>query len=174
MKKSSALTVIVLVIVSSICLPLAAAGSRKGSTVEVTMTDGRVVKGELLTIKMDTMIIHDPGTGKGWNLDLQQVTQVRIKRDSKFLLGAIVGLIVGLKLSDYSIKTEDKAGLFYGSQSALLVPMTSLLCGSIAGIVSRDKKISLAGESSPAEQENLKRLKRYAREQDPVQSPGLH
>jgi hypothetical protein len=43
-----------------------------------------------------------------------------------------------------------------------------LLCGYIAGIASRDKKISLAGESSPAEQENLKRLKRYAREQDPV------
>jgi hypothetical protein len=171
MKNPAFLFSALLMIILSACLPLAAVNSRKGSTVEVTMTDGRLVKGELLAVKTDTMIIYDPGTGKGWDLNLQQVTQVRIKRDSKFLLGTIVGLVVGLRLSDYTIKSEDKAGLFYGAQSVLVVPMTGLLCGAIAGMVSKDKKFLLKGQSILAAEENLKRLRRYARERD-VEKPA--
>ncbi|HEX7502982.1 MAG TPA: hypothetical protein VF451_06145, partial [Acidobacteriota bacterium] len=130
--------------------------------------------GELLAVKTDIMIIYDPGTGRRWDLDLQQVTQVRIKRDSKFLLGTIVGLVVGLRLSDYTIKTEDKAGLFYGAQSVLVVPMTGLLCGAIAGIASKDKKFSLKEKSILAVQENLKRLRHYARERDVEKPAQLH
>jgi hypothetical protein len=170
-KKRSTVLLTLVTVVALAGMPLAAAGSRKGSTVEVTMTDGRMLKGELLAVKTDTMIVYDPRTGKGECLELQQVAHVQIKRDSKFLLGAIIGLVVGMKIADYTIKSEDKAGLFYGAQSVLVVPMTSLICGAIAGMASRDKKFLLKGGSFLEVQENRKRLKRYARELD-VEKPA--
>ncbi len=167
-----AFSALVMIILSA-CLPLAA-GERRGATVEVTMADGSQVRGELLAVKTDIMIIYDPGAGRGWDLDLQQVTQIRIKRDSKFLLGTIAGLVIGLRLSDHTIKTEDKAGLFYGLQSALVVPMAGLLCGAIAGIASKDKKVFLKRGSILTILENRRRLRRYARERDIEKPAGLH
>jgi hypothetical protein len=46
------------------------------------------------------------------------------------------------------------------------IPAASLLGGIIGGIVSMPEKFSLPGESSRSLQQNLERLKRYAREQD--------
>jgi hypothetical protein len=86
-------------------------------------------------------------------------------------LGTIVGLVVGLRLAEHTIKTEDRAGLFYGAQSVLAVPVTGLLCGAIAGIASKDKKLLLKRGSILAVQENRKRLRRYASERD-VEKPA--
>jgi hypothetical protein len=50
-------------VIAIAALPLAAV--KRGATVEVTMADGRTVKGELLAVKSDTMIVYDTGAGKG-------------------------------------------------------------------------------------------------------------
>ena len=146
-------------------LPLPAK-ERRGATVVVTMADGSLVKGELLVVKADALLIYDRDSGLGKSLDLQHVVKLKVIRESKFLLGMIFGLGVGMGLTSYSIKKEDRAGLFYGLGSMLLTPLTGLCGGILAAIASKDKKLSLAEKPSQAIQENLKRLKRYSREQD--------
>jgi hypothetical protein len=162
--KRIAVAIALMMLIASLCLPLAAAKGRKGSTVEVTLADGNRVRGELLAVKSDVLLIRDPDTGQGWSIDLQQLTQVRIMRESKFLLGMIFGVNVGLGMTKY-IK-EDRAGLFYGLNSACLVLATGLICGFVGSAAGKDKKIPMDGVSILIAQQNLERLRRYAREVD--------
>jgi len=164
MKNSSTLTVLIWVIVSAICLPLVAAGSRKGSTVEVTMTDGHVVKGELLAVKADALLVFDRSADQGKSLDLRQVTRVKICKKSQALPGAAIGLGVGLVttlLGNAKNHSED-AGLAY----LIIPPPAALLGGIIGGIAGMSEKFSLPGESFRSAQQNLERLKGYARERE--------
>lgn len=144
-------------------LPLSAR-ERRGATIVVTMADGSQVKGELLAVRSKALVVHDPDTGQGWNIELQQVTHVRIIRESKFLLGMIFGVGAGLGMTK-CIK-EDRAGLFYGLGSAGLVLATGLIFGFVGSAAGKDKKIPKDGVSVMIAQQNLERLKHYAREVD--------
>jgi hypothetical protein len=163
-EKRIAVAVALVIFMAANRLPLSAARERRGATVVVTMTGGNWVKGELLAVKKNALVVHDPDTGQGWNIDPQQVAQVRIIRESKFLLGMISGVGIGLGMTK-CIK-EDRAGLFYGLNSACLVLATGLICGFAGSAAGRDKIISMGGVSVLIAQQNLERLRRYAREQD--------
>ena len=165
MKKSLVLIFALWVIIVSACLPLAAR-ERRGAMVVVTMTDGSQARGELLTVKKNALIVHNPDTGQGWSIDLRQVAHVMVIRESKFLLGTIIGVGIGLGITRCTMKSDDKAGLFYGLGSALLVPAAGLIGGFVGAAAGKDKKIPMAGVSVLIAQQNLERLRRYAREQD--------
>lgn len=143
-------------------LPLPAR-ERRGSTVSVNMTDGRIVKGELLAVKADALLIYDKSADRAERLDLQQVNQVKVINKSKFLLGLAIGYGIGLA----SILVGLSKDSIMPQQALFIVPLQpglySGLFGALAGI---DKKFFLAGPSSPIRQEKLDQLKRYAREQD--------
>jgi hypothetical protein len=151
-------------------LPLAA-GERRGATVEVTMTDGRLVKGELLSVKGDALLLYIQGSDRGERLDLQQVDKVRLLRKSKFLRGLGIGLLAGLALSEYSYgiagNDEELSGLIY----FVLPPQTALVGGICGALSSRSKTIYLAGESTASVETGLGWLKLHAREQDASQAP---
>ncbi|MCJ7526014.1 MAG: hypothetical protein MUP71_12455 [Candidatus Aminicenantes bacterium] len=152
-------------------LPLQASRERMGATVVVTMTDGRVVKGELLSVRDDALLLYIQSSDRGERLELMQVEKVKLLKKSKFLLGLGIGLLVGLALSEYSYgiagNDEELSGLIY----FVLPPQTGLLggiCGVLAGI---SRVVYLAGESTASMQKNLGWLKLHAREQDPNQPP---
>ena len=158
-------------------LPLPAARWRKGSTVVVTMADGGVVKGELLAVKSDTLMVYDQDADQGRSLDLRQVAQVKVLKKSKLLLGLAVGLGVGL---GFCALNPEMAGHGSAEIRSNYIMVTSLfgLCGGLLGaFVGISDKFSLGGSSSRNLQQNLRRLKRFARERDfeesaPPVSPG--
>jgi hypothetical protein len=165
------MAIIFVLVMTWVRLLLPAAGSRKGSTVVVTMTDGRVFKGELLSVRTDVLLVYDQSGGRGERLDLQQVKKVRLLRKSRFLQGFGIGLLVGLALSEYSYgiagNDEELSGLIY----FVLPPQTGLvggICGALSGI---SKTIYLAGESTASVEKDLRWLKLHAREQDASQPP---
>jgi len=160
--KNAVTTLIVVLAIALAGMPLAAV--TRGATVEVTMADGSQVKGELLAVKSDALVVHDPDSGRGWNIYLPLVAQVRIIRESKFLLGMVYGIGFGLGMTKY-IK-EDRAGLFYGLNSACRVLAAGLICGFAGSAAGRDKNISMTVSSIAIARQSLERLKRYAREQD--------
>jgi len=162
-KKRIAVAVAFMMLIASLRLPLVAR-ERRGATVEVTMVDGSKVRGELLAVKSDALVVHDPDSGRGWNIYLPLVAQVRIIRESKFLLGMVYGIGFGLGMTKY-IK-EDRAGLFYGLNSACRVLAAGLICGFAGSAAGRDKNISMTVSSIAIARQSLERLKRYAREQD--------
>jgi small nuclear ribonucleoprotein (snRNP)-like protein len=146
-------------------LPLAAVKGKKGSNVEVTMADGRVVRGELLAVKSDVLLVYDHNSSQGKSIDLQQVVQVNVLRKGKSLRGLCVGLEVGLGLSLYGFIKSDQhenSGLIF----CTVLPVTALLGGILGALAGTPEKFHLAGESFEMVQQDLEELRQYAREPD--------
>ena len=159
--KFIATTLIFVVGITFARLPLPAK-ERHGSTVVATMTDGSVVRGELLVVKKDILLVYDSAARQGKNIDLRQVTKVMVLKKSKFGQGLLIGLGVAVGMSVIIQSKKNEFGFVFtfigiGSQTALF----GGIIGAVAGI---DKKISLAEVSSQDILFNLEQLKRYARE----------
>jgi hypothetical protein len=99
------------------------AKERRGSTIEVTMTDGSKIKGELLAVKADALLVYDSAARQGKNIDLRQVTKVRVLKKSKFGQGLLIGLGVAVGMSVIQSKKNEFGFVFtfigIGSQTAL-------------------------------------------------------
>jgi hypothetical protein len=146
-------------------LPLPALKGKKGANVEVIMADGRVVRGELLAVKSDVLLVYDPNSSQGKSIDLQQAVQVNVLRKGKSLSGLCVGLEVGLGLSLYGfIKSgqHENSGLIF----CTVLPVTALIGGIVGALAGTPVKFRLAGESSEMVRQDLEELRRYAREPD--------
>ncbi len=141
----------VFVMVCALASLTLAAKERRGATVMVTMTDGNRVKGELLAVRSDFLLVYDRDARLGKSLDLQQVAQVRIYKKPKFLAGLTIGLGVGLAASIYNLNKIDRESLMPLVEivgSFLPLPVAVFGGGMLGGLFSIPKKISLAGESS--------------------------
>jgi hypothetical protein len=182
-KKTIATALTFVMVMTLTGLPLAAKEQR-GSMVRVTMTDGNIAKGELLSVKTDALLLYDQNARQGMSLDLQQVVQVNVLKKSKFGKGVIIGMGVGVGLSLLSNLINGPTSHHSGYGDALIgllvVAPISGLCGGLieasAGInkkFSLDKKFSMDGISSSEFQQNLEQLKRYARERDIKKPAGL-
>lgn len=80
-------------------LPLAARKERRGAQVEVSLTDGSRVEGELLAVKIDALLIYETNRVQGKNLDLSQIQSVKVIKRSKAWTGLAIGAAAGLGLS---------------------------------------------------------------------------
>lgn len=172
MKNSLALAVAFLMIISFLCQPLSAAKERRGSTVEVTLVDGKEVTGELLAVKSDSLWIFDHDAGRGENLDLQHVIQVKVLKKARVLQGLAMGLGAGIVLSIMIPHDHEWDDL--GIITHLYRPIViSCLGGIIGNQASIPKRFSLTGASPLVRQSKLERLGRYAREQCVGKPAGL-
>jgi hypothetical protein len=140
---------------------LLTAEERRGSTVEVTMTDGSLVKGELLAVKTDALLIYDQAAGQGNSIDLQQVVQVKVMKKSKFLRGMFTGLAVGMVIGS---DPEKNVHIDYYWLKTWL--NCAIIGGLLEALTSADKKFTLAEVSPEIRQKKLEWLERFAREQD--------
>lgn len=171
--KSKKIMVATLTIVMALTLALLPlpADERWGSSVEVTMADGSKVHGELLAVKTDALLIFDQNSGQGKRIDLQRVAQVKVLKKSRFVEGLLIGLVVGVGasfLNSHILKNgmSGHEGYYFGLGLFVFPPVAGLCGGLLGALAGIDKNISLAGTSSQNAQQNLKRLKRYAREKD--------
>lgn len=162
--KFIATTLIFVLAISAASLPLPAR-ERRGSDVVVTLIDGGKVKGELLSVKKDALLVYDNSSRQGKSIELQQVAKVKVLRTFWGLTGLVVGLGVGTGVAGL---LHNDSNFYVDEMGSSLILMTLFsLAGMAFGIVkSAPKKISLTGESSQSVQENLEKLRRYARERD--------
>lgn len=165
-KKTIAASLVFLLVMTLAGLPLPAAKARRGSTVEVIMADGSVVKGELLAVKSDVLLIYDKDAGQGNSLDLQHVAQIKALKKSKLGKGLLIGLGVGFGLCVYNNWIMGRHNGLNEYSYAFIFPVTIPLGGIIGTLASIPKKFSLAGAASEIRLEKLKKLTRYARERD--------
>lgn len=164
--KSVVTTLILMMFMALAILPLPARELR-GSTVEVILTDGSQVKGELLSVRADALLLYESGSGRGWHIYLQQVAQVKVIKRSHFFDGLAIGIGVGFVKGVIKLKNMDRDSLvpaFHVIGSFLPLPLIALGGGLLGAGFSLPQKFSLAGVSPQSLQQNLERLKRYARE----------
>ncbi|HOW44088.1 MAG TPA: hypothetical protein PK919_02820 [Candidatus Aminicenantes bacterium] len=74
--------------------PLLAA-RRRGATVEVWMIDGARIRGELLSVRNNMLVVHDRQRDSGAVLDARDVDEVRILKKPRWLAGVAFGALVG-------------------------------------------------------------------------------
>lgn len=157
-KKLIAMTLTFMLVMVLAGLPLPAK-ERRGSMVEVTLTDGSQVKGELLAVKGDTLLVIDRDTGQGMNFGLEQVAQVKILEKTKFFLtGLAIGLGVGLVVGS----AENIVHINYYRLKTCF--SFALIGGLLNALANSEKKFTLADLPLQIRLKKLEWLKRYARE----------
>lgn len=158
---ATALTFVLVTAMAGLPLP---ARERRGATVEVTMTDGRLVKGELLAVKGHNLIIHDKARDQGFTVDIEQVSKIWIKRKSQFLSGLASGLIAGVGLGAilYACTTERDGSL---RALALVLPsFAAVPTGALIGVLKGfSVKMHVKREEPAQIEEWLRYLQKHAR-----------
>lgn len=77
-------------------VPGAAMGQRDhGAELVVTLKNGETVKGELLAVKPDRLLILKRAPEEGTTVDVAEISTVRIVRKSRTILGGVAGLVAG-------------------------------------------------------------------------------
>ncbi|MCU0243678.1 MAG: hypothetical protein MUE80_02800 [Acidobacteria bacterium] len=142
------------------------AGSKRGALVVVAKSDGIQVKGELVSVKTDSLLILRGGDVL--TIPRHKVHSVTLMRRSRmassalkgFIFGALPGVAWGISYGDsvvHGIRTPVKAGA-----------VTGILGLAIGMAVSRGEKaesvIPFAGLDGPAADENWNALRALSRE----------
>ena len=155
-----------LLVVALVRLPLPAARWQRGSTVEAVMTDGRSVSGELLAVKGNKLIIHDNSIDRGFTVNIDQVSEIWIKKKSRVLSGLAIGLVAGLGIGVGIAKT---GGVDRGDDVSVgrMIISAPFLAATIGGMIgagqSRPKLIFVKGQSPIQVEGNLRNLENHAR-----------
>jgi hypothetical protein len=71
------------------------AQGRRGADLIVTAKDGRELRGELIAVKADSLLLLDHMTGKDGSAAMAEISVIKLVRESKALTGLLMGFIPG-------------------------------------------------------------------------------
>jgi hypothetical protein len=146
------------------------AKERRGSEVVVHFKDGQQVRGELIAVKQNSLLLKESEKGTDVSVEVSEIKVIIIVKKSKAVTGAIVGGVVGViggvalgYASEYSEygeiahpSTLVKAGLFLGAVCAI----AGMLVGIPLGI---DQTVQIEGKTDPDINKLLEDLRKKAR-----------
>ncbi len=167
MKKSLALAMALLGIISSVCAPLAAVG-RRGSAIELLMIDGSRISGELLAVRGCDLILFDSPRRRGCTVAIERVAVVKLKKRSKVLSGLAVGFIGGLGAGTLIARSRH-GGEGYEQTGAALLGLFcwggATLIGGVAGAMrGRPEEMRVVGREAVPLADCLRILRSHARD----------
>jgi len=158
----------------ALIVPGLAAKERKGASITVTKLDGKVIKGELLAVKGENLIILDQSTSSGVTESLLEIKTVEaVKKVSKKMAGAVVaGLLVGAL---YGATFGPKSAESDPNSDVGMTPAKAVLAGAMGGVIwgslissrsARFKRYAIDIENTDPEYiaKISARLKKYARD----------
>jgi small nuclear ribonucleoprotein (snRNP)-like protein len=164
-KKFVAMT-LTFVMVMALAGPQLPAKERRGSKVVVILTNGRSVEGELLAVKGHDLIIHDKSKDQGFTVNIEQVSNIKIKKKPGALTGFAIGLVAGL-VTGCVLYGANKGGCPDCDLSVMFIFITPCITtpiGSLIGALnSVPKKMAINGEESVNIEESLRYLQKHAR-----------
>jgi hypothetical protein len=138
---------------------------RRGATLIITKKDYKQIRGELITVKPNSLLLLDIG-GRDVSVDISEIKVIKIVKKSKLLLGAGIGLLIGAGIGAiYGKTTDPHTGLTNAAWGALLLGITSAIIGGIWGVgAGTDKTIQIREGLPQASIEFiLKELRKKAR-----------
>ena len=161
MKSKVSVLLVVSLLILSLDLP---AKERRGAELVVQKNDGQVLKGELIAVKQNSVLLLSP-EGADVSVDIKDIYIIKIVKKSKALTGAGIGFLAGALTGVLLVATcaDEPDGLSYligaGGVGAIFGGV-GLLVGAIAG---PDKEIKIEGKSDAEIKEILEKLRRQAR-----------
>lgn len=70
------------------------AKERRGAKLKVTKLNGQLIKGELIAVKPNSLLLLDT-EGKDVSVDIEEIKVIRVVKKSKALVGATYGALAG-------------------------------------------------------------------------------
>ena len=138
------------------------AKERRGADLVITKKDSQQVKGELIAVKENSLVLIERDSGADVTVDVDNVSVIKIVRgfDTGFKVGA--GLGVGMTL------LAAAEGSLEGGNSILNVSLKALVWSLLFGLIgggfsSPDKTIQIEGMTDSEIKEALEKLRKKAR-----------
>ncbi len=153
------------------------AKERRGAKLIITKKDGQQIRGELITVKPNSLLLLDSGTGADESVDIKDIVVITIAKKSKALVGATFGSFAGGGIGAVVVPLIGKpAPIIFSSMAAEKKTILSGLffgfiigavCGGLIGADSGTDKTFQIEEMSDSEiQEALDKLRKKARIRD--------
>jgi hypothetical protein len=144
------------------------ARERRGANLVITLKDGQQVKGELIAVKPDSLLLL---AGKDESIDVAGIREIKVAKKLRALNGAAYGFLAGavggiafaaaLRGAD-----EDILPIIYPLGAVTGGTAGGLIGLGIGALVRKYKTIQLEGKSESDRAIALDRLRRYARIRD--------
>ena len=145
------------------------AKERRGAKLIVTKKDGQQIKGELITVKPNSLLLLDT-EGKDVSVGIGDIKVIRIAKKSKVLMGIGLGLLIGAgtgALIGYGGGGGDYGPGFGALFGGIISGAIGLLVGGTLGFASGiDNIIQLEGMSDSEIRYALDYLRKKARIRD--------
>jgi hypothetical protein len=150
------------------------AGERKGADLIIQKINGQQVRGELIAVKQNSLILLDRNSGADINITIEEIEAIRIIKKSKLLAGAGLGLVIGGGISALSFFAggdvwNSDGSLFASAEEmaafgAILGGFMGVIVGVIvSAIKGKDKAIQFIGKSDSEINEILEKLRKKAK-----------
>ena len=125
-------------------VPALGAGEKRGARLLIEKKDGAVIKGELLTVKEENLILMEESSSNGVTVNLQDVKSVKIVNRGRAVLilecalgGAAVGAVAGFATGTRSQSVS--AGV-HKTDNTLLGAGAGVAVGALLGILATSTK----------------------------------
>jgi len=122
------------------------AEERRGAKLIVTKKDGWQIEGELITVKPNSLLLLDM-EGKDVSVGIKDIKVIRIVKKSKALLGAGIGLLIGVgpgALIGYKVGWETSTGAVVGG---VIGGVAAALIGGFIGMsLGKEGTIQIEGK----------------------------
>ncbi len=138
------------------------AQGRKGADLIIQKKDGTQVRGELIAVKENSILLMERDSGADVTVDIGNIKMIPIVKKPKLWLGAGLGLLAGAAAGalSYGSYYYFVQGFYFGAIGAGI----GLFLGFFVGAAVRiDKKIQFEGKSDSEIQEILEKLRKKAR-----------
>ena len=132
------------------------AKERRGADLVITKKDSQQVKGELIAVKENSLLLLDSESGADISIDIADIRIIRIVKKGALyglLVGGGIGLIAGI---------DNKEDPFLDSFLGCII----LVGLPVALIVGRDKTIQIEGMTDSEIREAMDKLSKKARIRD--------
>jgi len=124
------------------------ANERRGAELVIQKIDGQQLKGELIAVKKDSLLLKESKSGVDVSVDVKDIRVITIKKKSKALLGAGLGLLAGIGLGAVYGNAKEPEGTdspgaykYYGA--IVGAPLGLLLGLAIGGAIGGDEKLEI-------------------------------
>jgi hypothetical protein len=147
--------------------------AEKGAQIEIQQKNGRAVKGELITVKENSLLIVDSVSGADVSVLIADIRYITILKKSKALLWGGIGSAAGIGIGALSGVIAHGGEQWFGSQAewAMYGAATGAVIGLIGGIavgaiMGSDKTFDMDEQTQSEIKKTMKYLQGIARISD--------
>jgi len=159
----------VLLVFSLFWLSGALYAKKKGAELIIEKKDGWYERGELITVKQDSLLLLN-SAGADVSIDIGNIKTITIAKKSKTVLGAGIGFLVGAAIGISALANENSkpkqgwVSLEFPSIYGAVLGVPGALVGALIGLaVSSDETIQIEGKSDSDIKRVLEDLSNKAR-----------